>query len=53
MYKRTVEEWKEFEIEVEGRVRSAVSNHGGLKSFIANIKDGRVLRLISGGVYLS
>jgi hypothetical protein len=44
MYKRIGEEWKEFEIGILERVRYAVSNHGGLKSFIANIKDGRVLK---------
>lgn len=43
-FKRIKEEWKEFEIEVEGRVRYAVSNHGGLKSFITTIETGRILK---------
>jgi hypothetical protein len=53
-FKRIKEEWKEFEIEVEGRVRYAVSNHGGLKSFTTTIESGRVLKgsLVEGFIYL-
>ena len=54
-FKRIKEEWKEFEIEVEGRVRYAVSNHGGLKSFTTTIESGRVLKgsLVEGFIYLN
>lgn len=53
-FKRVKEEWKEFEIEVEGKVRYAVSNHGQLKSFTDNINEGRILKgsMIEGFVYL-
>ena len=53
-FKRVKEEWKEFEIEVEGKVRYAVSNHGQLKSFTDDINEGRILKgsMIEGFVYL-
>lgn len=41
---RVKEEWKEFEIEVKGKVRYAVSNHGRLKSFVDDINEGRILK---------
>ena len=43
-FKRVREEWKEFEIEVKGKVRYAVSNHGRLKSFVEDINEGRILK---------
>jgi hypothetical protein len=53
-FKRIQEEWKEFEIEIKGKVRYAVSNHGRLKSFTDNIDEGRMLKgsMIEGFVYL-
>ena len=41
---RVKEEWKEYEIEVKGKVRYAVSNHGRLKSFTDDITAGRILK---------
>jgi hypothetical protein len=38
------EQWKEYELEVPGKVRYAVSNLGRLKSFTNNIKEGRILK---------
>jgi len=38
------EQWKEYELEVPGKVRYAVSNLGRLKSFSSNIKEGRLLK---------
>lgn len=39
-----VEQWKEYVLEVPGKVRYAVSNLGRLKSFTTNIKEGRLLK---------
>jgi hypothetical protein len=39
-----MEEWKEYEIEVKGRVRYAVSNIGRLKSFTNEFHDGKILK---------
>ena len=41
---RVKEEWKEYEIQVEGKVKYAVSNHGRLKSFTDDISEGRILK---------
>lgn len=41
---RVKEEWKEYQIEVKGKVRYAVSNHGRLKSFTDDITAGRILK---------
>jgi len=38
------EQWKEYELEIPGKVRYAVSNLGRLKSFTSNIKEGRLLK---------
>lgn len=43
-YFRVKEEWKEYKIEFEGKVRYAFSNHGQLKSFTDNINEGRLLK---------
>lgn len=53
-YKRIVEEWKEYELALPGRVRYAVSNHGRLKSFTTDIKEGRIIKpaLCDGFPYL-
>ncbi len=40
----SVEEWREYPLEVPGKVRYAVSNHGRLKSFDTDIKAGRILK---------
>lgn len=53
-HKRIVEEWREFELEIPGLVRYAVSNHGRLKSFTFDIKAGRIVKgaLCDGFPYL-
>ncbi|MFC4738862.1 HNH endonuclease [Flavobacterium ponti] len=53
-FKRIQEEWKEFEIEVRGKVRYAVSNHGRLKSFTTDINQGRIIKgsRVEGFAYL-
>ncbi|WP_430399374.1 NUMOD4 domain-containing protein [Flavobacterium sp.] len=38
------EQWKEYELEVPGKVRYAVSNLGRLKSFTSNIKEGKIIK---------
>ena len=40
-----IEQWKEFELEIPGKVRYAVSNLGRLKSFTLYIKEGKLLKL--------
>lgn len=39
-----VEQWKEYEIEVPGKVRYAISNLGRLKSFTDTIISGKLLK---------
>ena len=39
-----IEKWKEYPIEVPGKVRYAVSNHGRLKSFTDTIENGKLLK---------
>lgn len=41
---RVLEKWKEVELEIPGKVRYAVSNYGGLRSFIFEIEKGRDLK---------
>ena len=38
------EQWKEYKLEVPGKVRYAVSNLGRLKSFTSNIKEGKIIK---------
>ena len=39
-----IEQWKEYPIQVPGKVRYAVSTHGRLKSFTDTIQSGKILR---------
>ncbi|WP_264548239.1 NUMOD4 domain-containing protein [Flavobacterium sp. N2820] len=39
-----IEQWKEYPIQVPGKVRYAVSNYGRLKSFTDSIENGRILK---------
>uniref|UniRef100_UPI0040486072 NUMOD4 domain-containing protein n=1 Tax=Flavobacterium sp. TaxID=239 RepID=UPI0040486072 len=39
-----IEKWKEYQIEIPGKVRYAVSNHGRIKSFVDTIESGRILK---------
>ncbi len=39
-----IEQWKEYPIQVPGKVRYAVSNYGRLKSFTENIENGKILK---------
>ena len=39
-----LEEWKEYKIKIEGKVKYAVSNLGRIKSFSINISEGRLLK---------
>jgi hypothetical protein len=41
------EQWKEYEIEVPGKVRYAISNLGRIKSFTSNINEGRLLKPVN------
>ena len=41
---RIKEEWREVELESEGKVRYAVSNFGGLRSFTTEIETGKDLK---------
>ena len=37
-----IEQWREYPIEVPGKVRYAVSNYGRLKSFTDKIENGKI-----------
>ena len=39
-----IENWKEYKIEIPGKVRYAVSNHGRIKSFVDTIESGKILK---------
>lgn len=39
-----LEEWKEYKIKIEGKVKYAVSNLGRIKSFTDSIESGRLLK---------
>ena len=39
-----IEQWREYPIEVPGKVRYAVSNYGRLKSFTDKIENGKILK---------
>ena len=39
-----IEQWKEYPIQVPGKVRYAVSNYGRLKSFTDKIENGKILK---------
>jgi hypothetical protein len=39
-----IEKWKEYQIEIPGKVRYAVSNYGRIKSFVDTIESGRILK---------